>query len=152
MKPLHLPFFVRLGADIRRLTLDEFMFFDAVAGKLVCKTFIFMLSSNREFAMSFDIDKEALRASVFKHHYVPAVESINKIGRYWFGGTRQLASMVATLLEESGMSIILHNAPPRWEFVVYLAENGFKSNDLDKIALHRHELIEQGVAERDLPL
>lgn len=102
--------------------------------------------------MAFDIDHDALRASVFKQHYVPAVESIGKIGRYWFGGTRQLAAMVATLLEESGMSIILHNAPPRWEFVVYLAENGVKSDDLDKIALRRHELIEQGVAERDLPL
>ncbi|EPD7281163.1 TPA: hypothetical protein ACG31R_003066 [Escherichia coli] len=102
--------------------------------------------------MTFDIDHDALRASVFKQHYVPAVESIGKIGRYWFGGTRQLAAMVATLLEESGMSIILHNAPPRWEFVVYLAENGVKSDDLDKIALRRHELIEQGVAERDLPL
>ncbi|MGM7881140.1 hypothetical protein [Yersinia enterocolitica] len=102
--------------------------------------------------MAFDIDYDALRASVFKQHYVPAVESIGKIGRYWFGGTRQLAAMVATLLEESGMSFILHNAPPRWEFVVYLAENGVKSDDLDKIALRRHELIEQGVAERDLPL
>lgn len=102
--------------------------------------------------MTFDIDYDALRASVFKQHYVPAIESIGKIGRYWFGGTRQLAAMVATLLEESGMSIILHNAPPRWEFVVYLAENGVKSDDLDKIALRRHELIEQGVAERDLPL
>ncbi|EDJ1925269.1 hypothetical protein ABXV98_002042 [Salmonella enterica] len=102
--------------------------------------------------MPFDIDQDALRASVFKQHYVPAVESIGKIGRYWFGGTRQLAAMVATLLEESGMSIILHNAPPRWEFVVYLAENGVKSDDLDRIAFRRHELIEQGVAERDLPL
>lgn len=102
--------------------------------------------------MTFDIDYDALRASVFKQHYVPAVESIGKIGRYWFGGTRQLATMVATLLEESGMSIILHNAPPRWEFVVYLAENGVKSDDLDRIALRRHEQIEQGVAERDLPL
>lgn len=38
--------------------------------------------------MPFDIDQNALRASVFKQHYVPAVESIGKIGRYWFGGTR----------------------------------------------------------------
>lgn len=102
--------------------------------------------------MAFDIDHDALRASVFKQHYVPAVESIGKIGRYWFGGTRQLASMVATLLEESGMPIILHNAPPRLEFVVYLAENNVKSDELNKIAHRRHELIEQGVAERDLPL
>ncbi|EPD8212114.1 hypothetical protein ACSEBM_002847 [Yersinia enterocolitica] len=102
--------------------------------------------------MVFDIDEEALRASVFKQHYVPAVESIGRIGRYWFGGTRQLASMVASLLKESGMSIILHNAPPRWEFVVYLTESDINIDDLDKIALRRHELIEQGVAERDLPL
>ena len=53
--------------------------------------------------MTFDIDYDALRASVFKQHYVPAVESIGKIGRYWFGGTRQAASMVASLLRESGM-------------------------------------------------
>lgn len=102
--------------------------------------------------MTFDIDHDALPASVFKQHYVPAVESIGKIGRYWFGGTRQLAAMVATLLEENGMSIILHNAPPRWEFVVYLTESDVNSDDLDKIALRRHELIEQGLAERDLPL
>ncbi|CAI0990362.1 hypothetical protein [Serratia proteamaculans] len=102
--------------------------------------------------MVFDIDEEALRASVFKQHYIPAVESIGRIGRYWFGGTRQLASMVASLLKESGMSIILHNAPPRWEFVVYLTESDINIDDLDKIALRRHELIEQGVAERDLPL
>ncbi|EAQ6103014.1 hypothetical protein DRK59_01500 [Salmonella enterica subsp. diarizonae] len=102
--------------------------------------------------MAFDIDEETLRASVFKQHYVPAVESIAKIGRYWFGGTRQAASMVASLLRESGMSIILHNAPPRWEFVVYRTESDVNSDDLDKIALRRHELIEQGVAERDLPL
>lgn len=102
--------------------------------------------------MPFDIDQDALQASVFKQHYVPAVESIGKIGRYWFGGTRQAASMVAFLLRESGMSIILHNAPPRWEFVVYLTESNVNSDDLDKIALRRHELIEQGVAERDLPL
>ncbi|CTP95478.1 hypothetical protein GYM26_000001 [Escherichia coli] len=50
------------------------------------------------------------------------------------------------------MSIILHNAPPRWEFVVYLTESDVDSDDLDEIALRRHELIEQGVAERDLPL
>lgn len=102
--------------------------------------------------MTFDIDYDALRASVFKQHYVPAVESIGKIGRYWFGGTMQAASMVASLLRESGMSIILHNAPPRWEFVVYLTESNVDSDDLDEIALRRHELIEQGVAERDLPL
>ncbi|EPB4256522.1 hypothetical protein ACR3FX_001051 [Yersinia enterocolitica] len=102
--------------------------------------------------MAFDIDKEALRASVFKQHYIPAIESIGKIGRYWFGGTRQAASMVAFLLIESGMSIILHNAPPRWEFVVYLAESEVNSDDLDEIALRRHELIKQGVAERNLPL
>ncbi|EFI4048745.1 hypothetical protein GYM24_000002 [Escherichia coli] len=64
----------------------------------------------------------------------------------------EMTCLFAPSLRESGMSIILHNAPPRWEFVVYLTESDVDSDDLDEIALRRHELIEQGVAERDLPL
>ncbi|MBC3380422.1 hypothetical protein H8I69_14995 [Serratia fonticola] len=102
--------------------------------------------------MSFDINQETLRAAVFKQHYIPAIESIGSIGRYWFGGTRQVAYMLVHLLDEAGMSVILYNVPPRWEFVLYRADGGFNTEEFKKTALQRHELIEQGVVGTDLPV
>lgn len=101
--------------------------------------------------MSFDINQETLRAAVFKQHYIPAIESIGSIGRYWFGGTRQVAYMLVHLLDEAGMSVILYNVPPRWEFVVYLADSGFNTEYFKKTASLRHKLIEKGVDKVDLP-
>lgn len=100
--------------------------------------------------MSFDINQETLKATVFKQHYIPAIKSLGSIGRYWFGGTRQVAYMLVNFLDKSGMSVILYNVPPRWEFVVYLADGGFNTEEFKKIALQRHELIEQGVVGADL--
>lgn len=102
--------------------------------------------------MPCDIDQEALRAAVFKQHYIPAIESIVSIGRYWFGGTRQASYMLVHLLNEAGMSVICYNAPPRYEFVVYLIDGGFSTEEFKKTALQRHELIEQGVGGADLPV
>ncbi|AXY35081.1 hypothetical protein [Yersinia pseudotuberculosis] len=97
------------------------------------------------------IEQEYLRGVVFKNYYIPAVESIGKVGRYWFSETRQAASMLSALLEEAGMRVILCNFPPRWEFVICLIEDYDRDFLLD-IAYRRHELLEQDVDERELPV
>ncbi|MGC0836978.1 hypothetical protein [Pantoea agglomerans] len=102
--------------------------------------------------MSFNIDKEELRAAVFKQHYISATASLGKVKRYWFSASRPAASMLIHLIESGGTSVILHNAPRRWEFVVYMADSNFGIKELNKLALERHELMENGIAENELPV
>jgi hypothetical protein len=98
-----------------------------------------------------NVDHNNLRSIVFKSYYMPAVQSIDKHGRYWLSETRPASNMLSTLLEEAGINVILSSFPPRWEFVICLV--GEHDRDLFlEIASQRHKLSEQGIAEVDLPI
>lgn len=60
--------------------------------------------------------------------------------------------MLEHLQEAGGASVILYNAPPRREFVLYLADANFDTEELDKVAGKRHEPIKKGVIEKHLAL
>ena len=60
-----------------------------------------------------NVERQELRGIVFKNYYIPAVESIGKVGRYWVSETRPAAYMLSALLTEAGMHVILCNFPPR---------------------------------------
>ncbi|MGY3968382.1 hypothetical protein [Aeromonas enteropelogenes] len=97
------------------------------------------------------VDKNNLRNVVLNSHYIPAVQSIEKYGRYWFSETRPAAYMLSSILENAGMNVILLNYPPRWEFVICVVGNHNRDLLLE-IADQRHELIEQGIDVADLPV
>lgn len=98
-----------------------------------------------------EIDKNELRESVFKNLYLPAVETIYKKGRFWFNDSRAAAGMLVSIFEEAGEKVILYNAPPRWEFVIYLIDSDNTLTELAKIALKRHNMIENGALLESLP-
>jgi len=92
-----------------------------------------------------------LREYVFKYLYLPAIESIYKKGRYWFNASRPAAYMLENMFEEIGEKVILFNVPPRWEFVIYFVESGNTVEELKKIAIQRHEMLENGALWESLP-
>ncbi|MBC5788727.1 hypothetical protein [Providencia sp. JUb39] len=98
-----------------------------------------------------NVEMQELRRIVFKNYYIPSVESISKVGRYWISETRPVAHMLSALLKEAGMHVILCNFPPRWEFVICLVDN-YERDSLLEIAYRRHELLEQGADEANLPI
>lgn len=98
------------------------------------------------------VNNNELREYVFKYLYLPAIESIYKKGRYWFNTSRPAAYMLVNIFEEVGEKVILCNLPPRWEFVIYLVDSGNTVNTLTKIALQRHNMLENGALPQSLPI
>lgn len=97
------------------------------------------------------IDKDSLRGIVFENYYTPAIQSIEKHGRYWFSETRPAAYMLSNLLEQAGMNVVLLNYPPSWEFVICIVGSHDRDSLLE-IAYQRHELLEKGIAVAELPV
>lgn len=97
------------------------------------------------------VDRDELREYVFKYLYLPAIENMYKKGRYWFNSSRPAAYMLENMFEEVGEKVILCNLPPRWEFVIYLVDSDNTVDELTKIALQRHNMLENGTLPQSLP-
>lgn len=95
--------------------------------------------------------RDELREYVFKYLYLSAIENIYKKGRYWFDDSRSVAGMLVNMFEEVGEKVILCNLPPRWEFVIYLVDSENTVDELTKIAVQRHNMLENGFLPQFLP-
>lgn len=99
--------------------------------------------------MFTDINEEA-RAAAFKIHYIKAVGIVESDGYYWFHAARPVADALCELLNEFGVETILLSYPPTFEFVIFKS-NLYDREKLEKLALIRHELKEQGISADSLP-
>ena len=95
---------------------------------------------------------ESVYLAIYKVHAAKAVQGMERNGCYWFTGMRPSYGIVVELLRDAGYSVITFNPPPTFEFAIYLSDNYPSHDELQEIALLRHEMSEEGVPEERLPV
>ncbi|UAA39122.1 hypothetical protein KIH87_01780 [Paraneptunicella aestuarii] len=97
-------------------------------------------------------DSEYLKRKLYaKEHYLEgAVESLERVGRYWNGSiARVMVKPLQEAIEEEGYEVFVREIPPIWEHVFYLVDNveADYSNKLEEIALRRSVQLEQNISK-----